>query len=197
MTNEEPPLDPAEQIRLRIDEDAARGLVALARHVVERAATGRTEDPSRVARASQEPVFGTFVTLRDGDQLRGCIGVVDEPGPAAELVARSARSSALQDPRFAAVEPHEVPRLSVEISLLSPLEPMAREELPQGLRVGRDGLVVESGGRRGLLLPQVATELGWSAATFLGETCRKAALLKDAWRRDAKVYRFAAMVIRE
>jgi uncharacterized protein (TIGR00296 family) len=70
-------------------------------------------------------------------------------------------------------------------------------ELPDGVRVGRDGLVVESGGRRGLLLPQVATELNWSADRFLEETCRKAGLSKDAWRRDATVYRFAAMIIRE
>jgi AmmeMemoRadiSam system protein A len=191
------PPDAAEQIRRRIDEDAARELLALARHVVERAAAGRAEDPERVSRAPQEPVFGTFVTLRDGRQLRGCIGVVDEPGPAAELVARSARSSALHDPRFAAVEPHEVPRLAVEVSLLSPLEPLPRQELPEGIQVGRDGLVVESGPRRGLLLPQVATELDWSAQTFLEETCRKAALPRDAWRRDAAVYRFAAMIIRE
>lgn len=189
--------DPAAAIRRRIGEEAARELLALARHVVERAASGRSWDAEREARATHEHVFGAFVTLRDGAQLRGCIGVVDDPGPAAQLVARSARSSTLDDPRFAPVEPHELPRLSVEVSLLSPLEPVPLRELPGAVAVGRDGLVAEAGSRRGLLLPQVATELGWSAERFLQETCRKAGLDKDAWRDAAAIYRFAAVVIRE
>jgi AmmeMemoRadiSam system protein A len=189
--------DPAEPIRSRIGSDEARRLHELAQDTVERVVSGREIDERRVDAASQEPVFGAFVTLKDGGQLRGCIGVIDEPGPAARLVARSARSSALRDPRFAPVEPHELPRLSVEVSLLSPLEEIPPSALPGAVKVGRDGLVVDSGYQRGLLLPQVATELGWSETVFLDETCRKAGLPKDAWRRGATVYRFAAMVIRE
>jgi AmmeMemoRadiSam system protein A len=188
--------DPAEAIRQRIGPEQARRLHALAWHAVESAVSGREADERAVAEASHEPVFGAFVTLRDGDQLRGCIGVIDEPGPAARLVARSARSSALHDPRFAAVEPHELPRLSIEVSLLSPLEPIPPSDLPEAIQVGRDGLVVESGYQRGLLLPQVATELGWSKTVFLEETCRKAGLLPNAWRQSASVHRFAAMIVR-
>lgn len=197
MTSRQPG-HPADEIRKRIGPTAAAGLLELARETVRRAAEGRQDDPSLVTSRCQEPVFGTFVTLRTPDgRLRGCIGTLGQVGPAAELVARSARSSALSDPRFSPVTPAESRDVTVEVSLLTPLEILDPDDLPQAVEVGRDGLVVEQGEFRGLLLPQVATEHRWGAKTFLEETCRKAGLPRDAWRRGAEVSRFAAMIIHE
>ena len=88
----------------------------------------------------------------------------------------------------------ELPELDIEISLLGPLEPIAG---PDDYEIGRHGLVVEMGDRRGLLLPQVATEWGWDRETFLAQTCHKAGLRRNAWRHGAKMWRFEAEVFGE
>ena len=85
-------------------------------------------------------------------------------------------------------------QIDIEISLLGPLEPIAG---PQDIEVGQHGLVVELGSRRGLLLPQVATEWRWNADTFLAQTCHKAGLAPDAWKQGAKLWRFEAEVFGE
>ena len=139
---------------------------------------------------------GVFVTLKRGRELRGCIGTLHCRAGLAEEVARAARESATQDPRFPPVSPDEVAELSLEISVLSPLEPIA-PSAPDAIVIGKHGLVVEQGMRRGLLLPQVATEWGWTIGQFLRQTCRKAGLPDDAWRCGAQVYRFEADVFGE
>jgi AmmeMemoRadiSam system protein A len=98
------------------------------------------------------------------------------------------------DPRFPAVTAGELPDLDLELSLLGRLEPVSSAD---EIEVGRHGLVVEVGQRRGLLLPQVATEWGWDRETFLAHTCEKAGLPKEAWKRDAKLWRFEAEVFHE
>jgi AmmeMemoRadiSam system protein A len=128
-----------------------------------------------------------FVTLKRGRSLRGCIGYVEAVKPLAEAVAHCAVSAATADPRFSPVEPAELSDLTVEISVLSPLSPVRD---PAEIRPGRDGLLVRRGARQGLLLPQVAVELGWDGPTFLEQTCRKAGLPLDAWRRGAEIWRF-------
>ena len=139
---------------------------------------------------------GVFVTLKRRGELRGCIGTLQCRAALAEEVARTARESATQDPRFPPVSPDEVTELSVEISVLGPLEPIA-PAAPDAIVIGRHGLVVEHGMRRGLLLPQVATEWGWTIEQFLRQTCRKAGLPDDDWQRAAQVYRFEAEVFGE
>ncbi len=145
--------------------------------------------------ASSTTVFGAFVTLRAGERLRGCIGRLGEPGPARALVRSSARSSATADPRFDPVKKDELDTLTLEISLLTPPEALESAARESGVVVGQDGLIVEQGPLRGLLLPQVAAERGWSAKRFLRETCAKAGLPEDAWRDAATdVSRFNAQV---
>lgn len=139
---------------------------------------------------------GVFVTLKRRGELRGCIGTLQCRAGLAEEVARAARESATQDPRFPRVSADEVPDLSVEISVLGPLEPIA-PDVGDAIVIGKHGLVVEQGLRRGLLLPQVATEWGWTTEQFLRQTCRKAGLPDDAWQRGAHVYRFEADVFGE
>ena len=99
-------------------------------------------------------------------------------------------SAAFHDPRFLPVTAEEAPELQVEISVLSPLRPVA----PQEVVVGRHGLVVSHGSRRGLLLPQVAVEQEWDATTFLEQTCLKAGLPADAWKQGATLQAFTAEV---
>jgi uncharacterized protein len=124
---------------------------------------------------------GVFVTLRNNDQLRGCIGVVEADTPLGDSVARCAAGAALQDPRFAPMRVADLSHLHIEISLLSQPQPIAIN----AIELGRHGLIVSSGERRGLLLPQVAVEHKLDREQFLSETCRKAHLLRDAWR-DAR-----------
>jgi AmmeMemoRadiSam system protein A len=137
---------------------------------------------------------GAFVTLHQSGRLRGCVGQVEHPGPLAETVVRAAINAALHDARFPPVVPDELVNLEIEISVLSPLEPIA----PQAVTVGLHGLMIVQGDSRGLLLPQVAAERQWSAPQFLDETCAKAGLPSDAWKISAvRIYAFTAEVFSE
>ena len=137
---------------------------------------------------------GAFVTLKTRGQLRGCIGHIEPILPLIETVAQMAQSAALHDPRFPPVAADEEAQIHIEISAMSPIEPV--EDLG-AIEVGRHGLIVEQGGFRGLLLPQVASELGWSREEFLRHTCIKAGLPSDAYQDDAKVFWFEAEVFGE
>jgi AmmeMemoRadiSam system protein A len=139
---------------------------------------------------------GAFVTLheRSTGDLRGCIGYIEPLFPLAETVTRAALAAALHDRRFAPVTAAELPGLVIEISVLSPPQPIR----PDAIVVGRHGLIISAGGRSGLLLPQVATELGWDAETFLDQTCRKAGLPAGTWRRpETELLGFTATVFGE
>ncbi len=111
---------------------------------------------------------GAFTTLHLEGKLRGCVGYIYPVKPLYRTVAETAVAAAFNDTRFLPVTAEEAPRLKIEISVLSPLMPIAAEDIEPG----RHGLVVTLGSRRGLLLPQVAVEFGWDARTFLEETCR-------------------------
>jgi len=180
-----PPLAP-------LSEEEGRALLSLARQAV-CAAAARTPlpdpgpEPDRLQRAQ-----GAFVTLRQGHQLRGCIGVVVSRKSLAATVVRCAAAAASEDPRFAPVTQEEVSGLEVEISVLE--TPREVRDL-DAIEVGRHGLLITLGSRQGLLLPQVAVERGWDRTTFLRETCRKADLDPDAWRDGARIEVFGAQVI--
>jgi AmmeMemoRadiSam system protein A len=120
-----------------------------------------------------------FVTLREGGELRGCIGTLDEDAPVSRSVALAAIGSALRDWRFTPVTDFELPALEVEVSVLGPL---VRLEDPLAFRLGVDGLYVTNGVARGLLLPDVATTHGLTRQGMLEATCRKAGLPPEAWR---------------
>jgi AmmeMemoRadiSam system protein A len=139
---------------------------------------------------------GVFVTIKRRGELRGCLGTLQCRSGLASEVARCAADAAREDPRFPPVTSEELPELSVEVSVLGPLEPIDPQD-PDAIGIGRHGLIVEQGPRRGLLLPQVATEWGWTVEQFLRQTCLKAGLVPDAWQRGAKVSRFEAEVFGE
>ncbi|MEO8256806.1 MAG: AmmeMemoRadiSam system protein A [Acidobacteriota bacterium] len=133
-----------------------------------------------------------FVSLHTrAGELRGCIGHLEHDQSLPDVVARCAVAACSADPRFTAVSPAEVGELQIELSLLGPLEPVAGAV---EIEIGRHGLVIEKGSRRGLLLPQVATEWKWDGRRFLAETCRKAGLPQDAWEHGARIWRFEAEV---
>jgi len=143
---------------------------------------------------------GVFVSwyLQPGHRLRGCIGFPEAVLPLGRAVREAAVSAALDDPRFPPVTAPELGSLVGEVSVLTPLRPVPLEERPSSVEVGRDGLVVERGRARGLLLPQVASEQGWDREELLDGTCEKAGLEPGAWRSAAvRVFRFEAEVFRE
>jgi uncharacterized protein len=136
---------------------------------------------------------GVFVTIKRNGELRGCLGTLQCSRGLAAEVAQCAADAASEDPRFPPVAADELPGITVEISVLGPLEEIdPRAE--NAIGIGRHGLVAEQGHRRGLLLPQVATERQWTAEQFLRQTCLKAGLAADAWKHGARISRFDAEV---
>lgn len=136
------------------------------------------------------------MTIKRHDELRGCLGVLQMRASLAEEVVRCARDSATGDPRFPPMTPDELSHITLEISVLGPLEEVDPLD-DTAIVIGRHGLLVEQGTRRGLLLPQVATEWGWTREQFLRQTCRKADLSESAWQSGARVFRFDAEVFGE
>lgn len=138
---------------------------------------------------------GAFVTLHKNGKLRGCIGYIEAVKPLIRTVQEVAIKAAFEDPRFPPLEPEELDQISIEISVLTPLE---RLNDPSQIEIGKHGLVIEFGNRRGLLLPQVATEYGWDATSFLENTAVKAGLPPDTWKHPAaNIYKFSAEVFDE
>jgi AmmeMemoRadiSam system protein A len=134
---------------------------------------------------------GVFVTLHVRNRLQGCIGVIEANEPLGEAILRSAASAALEDPRFAPLKMEQLGELSIEISLLSTMEPI----VPESIEIGRHGLFIRLHAQRGLLLPQVAIEHRLTREQFLEETCRKAGLLREAWRDpEARLFGFTCEV---
>jgi AmmeMemoRadiSam system protein A len=146
----------------------------------------RLEDPQRHS--------GAFVTLHADRELRGCIGYPGSEKRLDEVVGHCAVAAATEDPRFPPLTAAELPAVDIEVSVLTPIRRV--EDLAE-IEVGRDGLIAQDGFRKGLLLPQVATEHGWDRDTFLSHTCLKAGLRPDAWRAGATISRFQAEVFSE
>jgi AmmeMemoRadiSam system protein A len=138
---------------------------------------------------------GCFVTLKNDEQLRGCIGQFISEVSLIELVAEMAKASATSDPRFFGdqITSGELEQLDIEISVLSPLQ---RTNEPLSLRLGTDGIYIKRGRVSGCFLPQVATETGWSKEEFLSYCCaHKAGLPAEAWKDPrTEVYLFTAEV---
>ncbi|HST11047.1 MAG TPA: AmmeMemoRadiSam system protein A [Terriglobales bacterium] len=166
-----------------------RLLLRLAHDAVESLVMGRKPAVETTSSHLQEP-RGVFTTIYRHGELRGCVGYVAPVSPLYQAVIETARAAASQDTRFAPVTSEEVRDLQISLSVLSPLRPTEAEEV----EIGKHGLVVSMGGRRGLLLPQVPVEHGWDRVTFLEQTCRKAGLFADAWKAGATLEGFTAEV---
>jgi len=179
-----------------LSPEVRRELLDLARRSIE--GYFRREPLPRLA-SDRAGTFGEaralFVTLRKHGELRGCIGTLSPDGELGRTVPRFARRAAFDDPRFPPLTPQELEECDIEISVLTPPQPVSS---PDDIEVGRDGVILELAGRSGLLLPQVATEWGFDRERFLEEVSRKAGLFGDAWRDPAaRLWRFQAEVFEE
>jgi AmmeMemoRadiSam system protein A len=131
---------------------------------------------------------GVFVTLRIGEDLRGCIGYVEPVFPLTQATQTVAVKAAMEDPRFMPVKLSDLNKITIEISVLSELSDLQDVDK---IEIGKHGLVIDSGYQRGLLLPQVATEYGWDQKQFLKHTALKAGLPPDAWKhKEVRIFTF-------
>ena len=137
---------------------------------------------------------GAFVTLYLGRRLRGCVGYAWPLTPLYRAVPECAVSAAVEDRRFRPLHLKDLPETEIELSVLSGLDEVGGAS---DILVGTHGLLVSLETRRGLLLPKVAAERGWTPEQFLEQTCLKAGLSRQAWKNGASVERFTATVFRE
>ncbi len=139
--------------------------------------------------------LGAFVTLHLHGNLRGCIGHIIPVYPLFTGIRYLARESAFRDPRFPALTLSELPETDIEISVLSPMERISTVDV---IQVGTHGILLQKGGRSGVLLPQVPVEQGWNLQDFLTNTCYKAGLRGDCWKdKDTSIEIFSALVFGE
>ncbi|MBU0575407.1 MAG: AmmeMemoRadiSam system protein A [Proteobacteria bacterium] len=171
-----------------------KGLLALARETISRFLTTQMVPLPRGFSPAAMEQRGVFVTLKKHGNLRGCIGRMIPDRPLATLVGAMALQSAFEDPRFRQVALEEVPKLEIEISVLTPMKPVSG---PGDIVVGRDGVLLQKGGRSAVFLPQVAPEQGWGRDEMLNQLSLKAGLPPGAWREGARFSTFQALVFGE
>ncbi|WP_461866789.1 TIGR00296 family protein [Thermococcus sp.] len=190
----------------KIRDEWGEFLVRLSRKAIEEYLKNRREiDPPKETPNELWEKMGVFVTLNRYNApkqmaLRGCIGFPMPTYPLVKATIKAAIYAAVDDPRFPPVREGELNNLVIEVSVLTPPEPIEGppEERPKMIKVGRDGLIIEKGIYSGLLLPQVPIEWGWDEEEFLAQTCWKAGLPPDCWlEKSTKVYKFTAEIFEE
>lgn len=157
-----------------------RELLAFVRGVIE-SELMNTEPPPPPVLPQLRENRACFVTLHDiAGNLRGCIGNIEAFEPLADNLVRNAHNAAFSDPRFPPLDPEELGETSIELSVLTPPEPIAD---PTRFVVGEDGIILRQGMRGAVFLPQVAPEQGWDQETTLAYLSRKAGLPADGWKQ--------------
>jgi AmmeMemoRadiSam system protein A len=176
--------------------ESQQKLMDLARQTLEHFVRGIERGPARIRDPYlQARDYGAFVSLHKKEELRGCIGNCAPRAPLFETVIRMTEAAAAQDHRVRPIARDELGAIDIEISVLSPLTATSD---PLALAAGKYGLHIAREGRRGVLLPQVATRYGWDMKTFLEQTCLKADLPKNAWQgADTEVLCFTSLIIEE
>jgi uncharacterized protein (TIGR00296 family) len=175
--------------------------VQFARHVAESYVKNK-EIPSFDLGEIFNQELGVFVTIHTypGHDLRGCIGIPQPIMPLKEAIIESAKS-ATRDPRFPPLDESELDDIIIEVTILTKpelIEVSQPEEYLSNIEISRDGLIVEQGFYKGLLLPQVPIEQGWDKEEFLSHTCMKAGLSPDAWfDENTKIYKFSGQIFTE
>jgi len=175
-------------VSMNLTNEEKRALLKIARSSIQSALGGKPLPQKEYKSESLNRLSGVFVTLRIGESLRGCIGYVEPFFPLAQATQEAAVKAAMEDPRFMPMTLAELASITIEISVLSPLSELHDKSK---IEIGKHGLVIDAGFRRGLLLPQVATEYRWDREQFLRHTASKAGLPSDAWKRkEAKLFTF-------
>jgi AmmeMemoRadiSam system protein A len=176
-----------------LTSEIERRLLTIARDALE-ARVRRTHGSPVPSDEASHIRRGAFVTIFWKGELRGCLGRIISDTPLPELIGLLAQEVADSDPRFDPVQERELPDISLEVSVLTPEREIASID---DIEIGRHGLIIEQGSRRGLLLPQVPTEHGWDRDTFVAQACLKAGLSSDAWQHGARMFVFEAQVFGE
>ena len=180
----------------RLTEEEGAVAIRLAKDALSQRVAGLSAEKINVTAIFLEK-RGVFVTLTKAGELRGCIGF---PHPVMQLknaIHDAAIAAATEDPRFQAVTKAELSLLDIEVTVLTLPQVVEGEPKERVHKVitGKHGLIVKGLGRSGLLLPQVATEYGWDAKTFLSHTCRKAGLPGDCWMKpDITLFTFEGQI---
>ena len=173
---------------MNLTNEEKHTLLKIARSAIACTLENKTLPPLNFQSETLNRRSGVFVTLRIGENLRGCIGYIEPLFPLAHATQEVAVKAAMEDPRFMPVTSPELNRITIEISVLSPLEELIDTET---IEIGKHGLVIDAGYRRGLLLPQVATEYNWDRKQFLKQISLKAGLPPDAWKqKEVKLFTF-------
>lgn len=140
-----------------------------------------------------------FVTLTTARRLRGCIGSLEPIAPLLWAVTDAAHGAGFRDPRFDALQVHELKEVEIEISILSDMEPLpasSREELLAALRPEQDGLMLREGDRRATFLPTVWEQLP-DREQFLGNLLLKAGLAEQHWSGELRCFRYQTLTFSE
>jgi uncharacterized protein (TIGR00296 family) len=175
--------------------------VHFARKVIEEYVKHHTTPASTLGESFQHNQ-GVFVTLHSfpDRELRGCIGIPLPVMSLQDAIVESAQS-ATRDPRFSRLTEYELPAILIEVTILTTPEVITvkqPQEYPTHITIGRDGLIVEHGFYKGLLLPQVPIEQNWTVEEFLSQTCMKAGLPPDAWfEKNIKISKFSGQIFTE
>lgn len=185
-----------------LTEEDGTVLVKTARKIVEKyLATGSIPDLEKQFQEDYSFNSGIFVTLNNSLGLRGCIGYPLPDKKLFNALEGAAISAATEDPRFPPVRYEELDSITFEVTVLTPPENITvskPEEYLSKIKVGRDGLIVRSKYRSGLLLPQVPVEYDWNEEEFLEHTCEKAGLPRDYWKKsDTEIQKFEGIVFKE
>jgi AmmeMemoRadiSam system protein A len=175
-----------------LTEEQGKALLWLARETITRKLGLEAHEPEpKIAACLQDAELqykrGTFVSLKEHGELRGCIGCLVATDAMVEEVKRNALHAAFDDSRFRPLEKEELGAIEMEVSILTAPTPLAYaspEELLRALRVGIDGVIILQGGRSATFLPQVWQQLP-DPQDFLSHLCQKACLPVDAWRSGA------------
>jgi AmmeMemoRadiSam system protein A len=168
-------------------------LLAIARRALEARVAG-SRPPQVVCTGPLALRCGAFVSIHNGEELRGCLGRLSTDAPLGTTLVHLGGAVADSDPRFPPVMADELAVLRMEISLLTRERPIVAID---EITVGRHGVIIEQGRSRGLLLPQVASEFGWDRETFLDHACLKAKLPRGTWRTGARIFVFEARIFAE
>jgi len=193
-------------VPFELNEEEGKFLVKLARRAVkEYLETKKVPETTRRVHEKLLQPCGVFVTINsienEEKELRGCIGYPYPTDPLVEAVIQSAISAATQDPRFNPLTKDELDKVVFEVSVLTPpqvLEVKRPQDYPSKIRIGEDGLIIEKGMFKGLLLPQVPVEWNWDQEEFLCQCCIKAGLPPDNWLLPStRIQKFQAIIFEE
>lgn len=144
--------------------------------------------------------YGVFVTLNKNQALRGCIGYAEPIQSAISATIDVAIAAAFNDPRFPQLSEEEFSEIDLEVTVLTPPEIIAvahPDQYFEEIEIGVDGLIVQKGYSRGLLLPQVAVENAFDIEDFLEHTCMKAGISADSWMDEScDVFKFQGQIFK-